>query len=125
MPKGKKFQGKDKDGDLALVRTKSNATGAEKKSVNGDVEKGAAVLGGRSTPGGSSSYSERTPAEKQEEARMSEKVAEEDARKSQGRIYEPIHPAQSAEKDENAGAAAATAVPERPTAERFVTAQEF
>ncbi len=124
MPKGKKFKGKDKDGDLALVKTQSNASRAQKKSVDGDVEKNAAVLSGRSTPGGSSSYSERTPPEKQQEVGMSEKVVEADARRSEEKRYEPIHAAKTEQK-EGAGAPAAAAVPERPTPERFVTASEF
>lgn len=106
-----------------LVKTSSNATGADKKGVDGDVEKNAAVLGGHLTPGGSSSYSERTPGEKQQEPGASEKVVEAESRQSQEKRFEPIHAAKSAEKDEEAGVAAP--IPERPTTERFVTAQEF
>jgi hypothetical protein len=125
MPKGKKFQGKNKKEDLELVRTKSNAAASEKQGVHNDLEKGAAAPGGRSTPGGSSSYSEGHPGEKHEDAHASEKTAEADADRPQQKKYEPIVAPSHREEEEETGASASAAATERPTTERFTTASEF
>jgi hypothetical protein len=121
MPKGKKFQGKDKKGDSALVKTESNVSGAEKREIHAGGEKGATgVNGGRSSPGDSSSFSDRTQGGKQEESGISGEVVDTDAHRQQEKRYEPIVTSKS-DKDEEDG----SSTPQRPAAERFVTAPEL
>ncbi|EXJ55394.1 ATPase [Cladophialophora yegresii CBS 114405] len=120
MPKGKKFQGKDKKADSALVKTESNLSGAEKREVDGDAEKGAAVLGGRSSPGGSSSSSDGIQREKQQEPDISREAVPADEQRQQEKRYEPIV-APKSDKDEEEG----SSTPARPEPERFVTAPEL
>lgn len=129
MPKGKKFQGKASKDDLALVKTKSNATSAGHRGL----EKETGVPAGsyekaNSTPLSSSSYGARTPpppegspeittSEKIDEARAEEKTQEKKG-DTTTTAPKPVGEAQDS-------SAAAGAVPERPPNERFTTASEF
>ena len=118
MPKGKKFQGKNKDGDLALVKTKSNATSrGEKHHVAEDIGKENSGVGGRYTPGGSSSYSEKHEGPETPEKTIDRTTEE----RTEEKRYEPI----VAPKAEKADEAEESTPPDRPTTERFVTASEF
>jgi hypothetical protein len=142
MPKGKKFQGKNKKEDLALVKTRSSAatTPGQKHIVDEtDVEKSlaAGVLGGKSTPGDSSSISEHGHDEK----RQTEKALEADTSRPREKEtrYEPIISSRSSDRaEEDSGASTpvtktehghGTAVvgsgADRPAPERFTTAPEF
>jgi hypothetical protein len=135
VPKGKKFHGKEDKDDLALVRTKSNATraGAEKRSLAG---KDAGVIGddkGKSTPGRSSSRGSslsggRTSVPEITEKNIEKEIEADAPPRDEARAGSPASPvAASTAKEEKAFEAGTvvTGTPERPEPERFVTANEF